>query len=249
MLKIFYISTKSLILSISKFVYTFYLLFFVNVGKNVRIDFPIDLRGKGIIRIGNDTRLGFKTFINCRGKFIVRDRTKILKNVILSIGNNAIIELGNDCILEDNCIFTNKNNHWRIMDDVAISSNCLIYSRESDSEGSLYIGKGSRISNNTIIDVCGDVRIGENVAIANNCTIFTHNHKFNSQAKSTWQNGYIVKPVIIEDGAWIGANSTILPGVIISKKSIVAAGSVVTKNVNEGEVVAGVPAKIIKKIS
>lgn len=53
-------------------------------------------------------------------------------------------------------------------------------------------------------------------------------------------------PVVIEDDVWIGANSTILKGVTIGEGSVVAAGSVVTKNVPAYTIVGGVPAKIIK---
>ena len=56
------------------------------------------------------------------------------------------------------------------------------------------------------------------------------------------------KPIVIGENVWIGSNSTILPGVTIGKGSIIAAGAVVTKDVDENVVVGGVPAKFIKKI-
>jgi acetyltransferase-like isoleucine patch superfamily enzyme len=55
-------------------------------------------------------------------------------------------------------------------------------------------------------------------------------------------------PIIIGNNVWIGSNSTILPGVVIGDNSIIGAGSVVTKNVPSNVIVAGVPAKVIKKI-
>ena len=55
-------------------------------------------------------------------------------------------------------------------------------------------------------------------------------------------------PIKIENECWIGANATILPGVVIGRGSTVAAGAVVTKYVPEYSLVAGVPAKIIKKL-
>ena len=56
------------------------------------------------------------------------------------------------------------------------------------------------------------------------------------------------KPIIIEDKAWLGSNVTVLPGVRIGEGAVVAAGAVVTKDVASNTVVAGVPAKFIKKI-
>ena len=57
-----------------------------------------------------------------------------------------------------------------------------------------------------------------------------------------------MKPVLIGENAWLGANSTILPGVTVGRNAVVAAGAVVTKDVPANTVVAGVPAKIIKEI-
>jgi acetyltransferase-like isoleucine patch superfamily enzyme len=58
----------------------------------------------------------------------------------------------------------------------------------------------------------------------------------------------VCKPILIKRNAWIGAASTILPGVIIGENAVVAAGSVVTKDVPSNTIVAGVPAKHIKNI-
>lgn len=60
---------------------------------------------------------------------------------------------------------------------------------------------------------------------------------------------HISSPVVIEDGVWIGAGAIILAGITVGKKSVVAAGSVVTKDVPPGVVVAGNPAKILRKLN
>lgn len=56
------------------------------------------------------------------------------------------------------------------------------------------------------------------------------------------------KPVVIEDNVFIGAGSVILPGIRVGKNSVIGAGSIVTKDVEEGFLVYGVPAKVIKKV-
>jgi acetyltransferase-like isoleucine patch superfamily enzyme len=55
-------------------------------------------------------------------------------------------------------------------------------------------------------------------------------------------------PIVIEDNVWLGANVVVMPGVTIGKHSVVAAGSVVTKDVPPDTIVAGVPAKVVKKL-
>jgi maltose O-acetyltransferase len=54
--------------------------------------------------------------------------------------------------------------------------------------------------------------------------------------------------ITVEDGAWIGANATVLPGITVAAGSIVAAGAVVTKCVPANTIVAGVPAKIVRQL-
>lgn len=80
--------------------------------------------------------------------------------------------------------------------------------------------------------------IGMNVVIA------TLNHGLDLATRNTT----FPYPVVIGKNVWIGSNATILPGVTIGDNSVVAAGAVVTKDVSENTVVAGVRAKFIKKI-
>jgi len=80
--------------------------------------------------------------------------------------------------------------------------------------------------------------------IGPNVTIVTVNHEINPETRIN----AIPKPVKIGKNVWIGANCTILPGVTIGENSVIGAGSVVTKDVPANIVVAGNPAKLIKKI-
>ncbi len=77
--------------------------------------------------------------------------------------------------------------------------------------------------------------------------IYVANHRFDSNEKDIIEQGhYEAKDVILKKGCWIGANVTILSGVIIGENSVVGAGSVVTKSFPKRVVIAGNPAKIIK---
>ena len=81
--------------------------------------------------------------------------------------------------------------------------------------------------------------------IGMNVTIATLNHGLPLETRNTTYPS----PVIIGENVWIGSNATILPGVTIEDNSVVAAGAVVTKDVPKNTVVAGVPAKAVKKIN
>jgi len=81
--------------------------------------------------------------------------------------------------------------------------------------------------------------------VAPNCMIAGGNHNYSRIDKPMMFQGSNSKGIIIEDDVWIGANSSILDGVKIGKGAIIAAGSVVTKDVCAYDIVAGVPAKKI----
>ncbi len=85
--------------------------------------------------------------------------------------------------------------------------------------------------------------IGPNVVISS----ATHNVDWRIRNKDDGMD-IMGAPVVIEDNVWIGANVTIMPGVTIGRHSVVGAGSMVNKDVPPDTVVAGVPAKIIRKI-
>ncbi len=89
----------------------------------------------------------------------------------------------------------------------------------------------------------GGLTIGEGSMIAYNVMIFTDSRKFKSQKPLKSLKGRIVKPVVIGDDVWVGAGAIILPGVIIANHAIVAAGAVVTSDIDEWNIVAGNPAK------
>ena len=105
----------------------------------------------------------------------------------------------------------------------------------------VHIGKHSIVNAGCIIDGReASISIGENVDIGTQSHIWTLEHDPNDT-----QHGTKGGPVIIEDYVWVASRVTILPGVRVGKGAVIAAGSVVTKNVPPMAIVAGVPAKQI----
>ena len=110
------------------------------------------------------------------------------------------------------------------------------------------IGKNCKISSHTFI--CEGVHIEDNVFVGHNVTFINDkiprsvNEDGSMQSEKDWQ----VIETFIKNGASIGSSATIMCGVTIGEKAIVGAGAVVTKDVPPNSIVAGVPAKIIKKI-
>jgi acetyltransferase-like isoleucine patch superfamily enzyme len=131
--------------------------------------------------------------------------------------------------------------------DVIIGKNLYFIQPHGYSLGQLRIGRGSRINHRVEIDYSGGVEVGRDVWISQNVLIETHEHVLGPGVKESWPIAR--SRLTIADGAWIGANVTILPGVSrIGRRAIVGAGSVVTRDVPDVLVVAGAPAKPITRL-
>lgn len=111
-------------------------------------------------------------------------------------------------------------------------------------------GVNISLGKNVFINACckfqdqAGIEIGNNVLIGHSVVIATLNHDFNIENRMSM----FAKKVKIGNDIWIGSNVTILPGITINDGAIIAAGSVVTKDVEKNTIVAGNPAKVIKYI-
>lgn len=111
----------------------------------------------------------------------------------------------------------------------------------------LEIGKNFHATRNLTIQCANNVVIENDVLIASDVFIIDFNHGMNPQNGNYLQNDLEVDKVLLENGVWIGNSTIILPGVTIGEKSIIGAGSVVTKSIPPYCIAAGNPAKVIKK--
>lgn len=94
----------------------------------------------------------------------------------------------------------------------------------------------------------GGINIGNNVSLAHNTSILSVNHTWNNPNIPIKYNPIKYAPVVICDDVWIGCGCRLMAGITVKSRSVVAAGAVVTKDVDPYSVVGGVPAILIKKI-
>ncbi|EOG9652877.1 sugar O-acetyltransferase [Campylobacter upsaliensis] len=114
----------------------------------------------------------------------------------------------------------------------------------TDFGRNIKVGKNFFMNSSCTFMDRGGITIGDDVFIAPKVCLTTINHDFNPyNRKATF-----TKLIVIKDRVWIGINATICPGVTIGENSIIAAGSVVTKDVSPNVIVGGNPAKILKKL-
>lgn len=98
-------------------------------------------------------------------------------------------------------------------------------------------------------DQSAQIVLEDNVMMGAGVHFYVNNHKFERKDIPLIDQGYYPsKDIVVRDGAWVGANSIILPGVTIGKNAVVGAGSVVTKSVPDYAVAVGNPARVIKVI-
>lgn len=105
-------------------------------------------------------------------------------------------------------------------------------------------GNNVFINHSAILSASGGIEFQDGVMLAPGVKIATINHDYNNR-----HTIYSYGKVIIKKNAWIGLGATITPGVTIGENSVVAAGSVVTKDVPDNVVVGGIPAKVIKNLN
>ena len=112
--------------------------------------------------------------------------------------------------------------------------------------GGLTTGANCYINRGCYFDMTAKITLGSNVVVGHGVTFITAEHGLGGATRRAgkvrgWQ-------ILIEDGVWVGANATILPGVTVGRGAVVAAGSVVNKDVPANVVVAGVPSKMVRNL-
>ncbi|HVF68967.1 MAG TPA: DapH/DapD/GlmU-related protein [Xanthomonadales bacterium] len=108
------------------------------------------------------------------------------------------------------------------------------------------IGKWVFINHHTNFSTPMGMKIGNYVMIGPYCLFATVHHKFDDPKKPMLLQMPEIRPIVIEDDVWIGARVTVLGGVTIGRGAIIAAGAVVSRDVEPYSIVGGVPAKLIK---
>lgn len=155
------------------------------------------------------------------------------------------IFIGNKTIIYHNVTLSASKEK----DSLMIGENCHIqpYTIIRVSGGKITIGKNCSLNSFSMIVSKGDIVIKDFVRIGPQTLIISGNHIFDDPGRTIFEQGVKGIGITIENDVWIGSGAKILDGVRIGKGSVVAAGSVVTKDVPEGVVVAGVPSRIIKE--
>ncbi len=157
---------------------------------------------------------------------------RILSELRLYICNNWV------CAIPSHTI---RLWYYRRVMGFSIGSGSAVFMRcYFDAAGGFGMGRNSVVNRGCRLDTRGGIAIGDNVSVSAGVTILTADHDMDNDMAGRQ------KAVRIEDYSWIGTHAMLLPGVLVRRGGVVAAGAVATKDVGECEVVAGVPAKHVR---
>ncbi len=116
----------------------------------------------------------------------------------------------------------------------------------TESGVNIRVGRNVFINQNCTVYDLGGIDIGDEVLIGPNVSLITSGHPIEPSRR---RDGVIAKPIVIERNVWIAAGATVIGGVTIGENAVVAAGSVVTKDVPANTLVGGNPARVIRSIA
>ncbi len=164
---------------------------------------------------------------------LLRDKFRVIKHFVLHIANIFSQFLPFYCI---------RNLYFRFLGFKLSKRVQIAIDFKFYSFGNISIGEGSVINRSCLFDNRNHIKIGKNVSISRNVSIYTGGHDNDSpffEMKSS--------PVFINDHAVVYSGAMIMPGVHIGMGAVILCGSVVTKNVEAMTIVGGVPAKVVDR--
>ncbi len=138
-----------------------------------------------------------------------------------------------------------RNLGAEIDDSVTFKTGLLLDNIDSGLNR-LHIGEKAHIGPGVFMDLAESITIGKQAVIAPQVMLLTHGDVGERTLAKMVQRK--ASPVSLEEGCWIGARAVILPGITVGKQAVVGAGAVVTADVADFTIVAGVPARVIRRL-
>lgn len=135
-------------------------------------------------------------------------------------------------------------------DGVFIGPGCWLQVLAPGAGTALRIGNGTSIVGDCVLSAAESIVVGERVLFARGIYVSDHSHAFDDTTRAVLDQGIAeVAPVVIDDGAWLGENVVVCPGVRIGRGAVVGANSVVLDDVPDHAVAVGAPARIVRDLS
>ena len=152
---------------------------------------------------------------------------------------------GKHCFIDCRVLFFEDHGGEKIVleDGVHLHRDIIL---QTGQGGSIYIGTGAHIQPRCLLSAyCSEIRIGAGAEIAPNCAFWSIQPRHGSREKNSSLPLESKGGIVIQEDVWLGYGVIVLDGVHIGSGAVVAAGSVVTRNIPANAIAAGVPAKVL----
>lgn len=177
-----------------------------------------------------------------RGGTRVRDKvfSLLVRKAFAGFGNHTVIQLP---------VRLEGASRIAVGSDVFVGSGSWLQVLSDDSTGvALSLGDGTSIAGSCVLSAARSISVGRGVLFARNVYVSDHSHAFEDTTRPVLAQGVDrIQPVTIEDGAWLGQNVVVCPGVRIGRGAVIGANAVVTDDVADFAVAVGAPARTIRQ--
>ena len=186
--------------------------------------------------LGRSAVGSYRLFVRARAKTF----SVLSAGAFASFGRRSVLELPIRLVGE---------GRIAVGDDVYVGSGCWLQTLEGPGyAGELVVGDGTAIAGSCVLSAAVSVRVGRRVLFARNVYVSDHIHAYEDRTRAVLDQGFErLDPVEIGDGAWLGQNVVVCPGVTIGNGAVVGANSVVTEDVPAYSLAVGAPARIVRR--
>jgi lipopolysaccharide O-acetyltransferase len=200
---------------------------------------PVERRRPAVRRaVGRAAVATYHLFVRARNKLF----SLAVSGAFHSFGKSTVVQLP----------VRLKNQHRIVVGDgVFIAANSWLQVLDHDGESpALIIGDGTTVAGGCVLSAAVSIRVGRNVGLSRNVYVADHTHAYADSTGRPGDPGIThIEPVEIGDDAWIGENAFILPGVRVGRGAVVSANAVVAGDVPDFSVVAGQPARLVRRLA
>jgi acetyltransferase-like isoleucine patch superfamily enzyme len=195
------------------------------------------------LAVGALRRSSARVFLACY-KFLSRARAKAFSvacsGAFDSFGRRTVLDLP---------VRLGGEHRIRIGNDVYVGAGSWLQTLDGPGTGvALEIGDGTSISGACVLSAANSVRLGRSVLLARGVYVSDHIHAYADTTRPILAQGLArIEPVEIGDGAWLGQNVVVCPGVRIGRGAVVGANSVVMDDVPDYSLAVGAPARVVRE--
>ena len=178
----------------------------------------------------------YRLFVRARAKTF----STLSAGAFASFGRRSMLELPIRLVGEERIA---------VGDDVYVGAGSWLQTLEGPGyAGELVVGDGTAIAGSCVLSAAVSVRVGRRVLFARNVYVSDHIHAYEDRTRAVLDQGFDrLEPVVIGDGAWLGQNVVVCPGVTIGCGAVVGANAVVTEDVPAYSLAVGAPARIVRR--